>query len=49
MLGGALFPPAVGAVIVRFGPTRTPVVLALLAAGSLVAFSAAARRRLVPV
>jgi fucose permease len=49
MLGGALFPPAVGAVIVRFGATRTPVVLALLAAGSLAAFSAAARRRLVPV
>jgi fucose permease len=49
MLGGVLFPPAVGAVIVQFGANRSPVVLALLAAGSLAAFSAAARRRLVPV
>jgi fucose permease len=49
MLGGVLFPPAVGAVIVHFGATRSPVVLALLAAGSLAAFSAAARRRSVPV
>jgi fucose permease len=43
MLGGALFPPAVGVVIARFGAASSPVVLALLAAGSLAAFSVAAR------
>src|SRR5262245_48412156 len=44
MLGGVLFPPVVGAVIAAFGAAWSPAVLAVLAAGSLAAFAAAARR-----
>jgi MFS transporter, FHS family, glucose/mannose:H+ symporter len=45
LVGGVLFPPVVGAVIERFGATRSPAVLAVVAAGSLAAFLAAARYR----
>jgi fucose permease len=45
MLGGVLFPPAVGVVIAWFGAAWAPAVLAALATGSLAAFAAAARRR----
>ena len=45
LVGGVLFPPVVGAVIERFGATRAPAVLAVVAAGSLAAFLAAARYR----
>jgi MFS transporter, FHS family, glucose/mannose:H+ symporter len=45
LVGGVLFPPVVGAVIERFGATRAPAVIALVAAGSLAAFLAAARYR----
>jgi MFS transporter, FHS family, glucose/mannose:H+ symporter len=45
LVGGVLFPPVVGAVIERSGATRAPAVLAVVAAGSLAAFLAAARYR----
>lgn len=45
MLGGAVIPGGVGAVIARFGIGVAPAVLAIVAVGSLVAFSVAARFR----
>src|SRR6266568_696252 len=42
MIGGAIIPGGIGAVIARFGIAWTPAVLSLVAAGCLVAFSVAA-------
>jgi MFS transporter, FHS family, glucose/mannose:H+ symporter len=44
MIGGAIIPGGIGAVIARFGIAWTPAVLSLVAVGCLVAFSMAARR-----
>ena len=43
MVGGAIIPGGIGAVIARFGIAWTPAVLSLVAVGCLVAFSIAAR------
>jgi len=43
MLGGAVGPGAIGLLIVPLGVAIIPVMLAILAAGTLIAFSAAAR------
>lgn len=45
MLGGALIPGAVGLLLGRVGLGWTPVILAVVAAGSLAAFGLAARSR----
>jgi len=42
MIGGAIIPGGIGAVIARFGIAWTPAVLSLVAAGCLVSFSVAA-------
>jgi FHS family glucose/mannose:H+ symporter-like MFS transporter len=43
MIGGAIIPGGIGAVIATFGIAWTPAVLSLVAVGCLVAFSVAAR------
>jgi fucose permease len=43
MIGGAIIPGGIGAVIARFGIALTPVVLSLVAVGCLIAFLVAAR------
>jgi len=43
MIGGAIIPGGIGAVIARFGIAWTPVVLSLVAVGCLIAFLVAAR------
>lgn len=45
MVGGAVIPGGIGAVIARFGVGVAPAVLAIVAVGALVAFSVAARFR----
>src|SRR5207245_11392725 len=44
MVGGAIIPGGIGAVIARFGIAWAPAVLSLVAVGCLAAFSMAARR-----
>jgi FHS family glucose/mannose:H+ symporter-like MFS transporter len=44
MVGGAIIPGGIGAVIARFGIGVAPVVLSLVAAGCVASFSLAARR-----
>lgn len=43
MIGGAIIPGGIGAVIARFGIAWTPLVLSLVAVGCLIAFLVAAR------
>src|SRR4029077_1973732 len=43
MVGGAIIPGGIGAVIARFGIAWTPLVLSLVAVGCLIAFLVAAR------
>ncbi len=45
MVGGAVIPGGIGAVVARFGIGRAPAVLAIVAVGSLAWFSLAARYR----